>query len=88
MDASPSSPRSGESVSENSAVDWETLGRQLLAGELERQAFALRDQYLRLAKQVKNGEEIGVEELAQLYSSDRKVLIKSIETAMEVSQDQ
>jgi hypothetical protein len=83
MTASDDTPRSGESVSEDSAINWEQLGRLLLAGELERQGFELRDQYLALARMVKEGDEIGAEEMAMLYSSDRKVLLKQLEGSMD-----
>lgn len=64
--ASNSTPREGENVTGESC-DWETFGRELLRGELERHGYALRDEFQKVANRAKRGEvsEADVEDLQQ-----------------------
>jgi hypothetical protein len=64
--ASNSTPREGENVT-GASCDWETLGRELLRGELERHGYALRDEFQSVAHRANRGdlEEADVEELQQ-----------------------
>jgi len=75
--ASNPTPREGENVTGESC-DWETVGRELLRGELERHGYALRDEFQSVATRVDRGEfsESDLEELQQRVHLAEEFLAK------------
>lgn len=65
MNASDSTPPSGESVSDAS-VDYEQLGQTLLQSELERQGTVLNQQFLQVAEKARRGDRVDQEDLDEL----------------------
>lgn len=85
MDASPSSPRSGESVSEDSAVNYERLARDLLITKLELEATEIRDAYTEVARTLKDGDDIDHEDVEKLQWANTltRDLLQLVEESME-----
>jgi tRNA threonylcarbamoyladenosine modification (KEOPS) complex Pcc1 subunit len=76
-------PPNGESVSDAS-VDYESIGQRLLQAELERHADELAVSFRQTAQQVRRGEDVDAEDLAQLRSelNSAVVLVELVEEAM------
>jgi hypothetical protein len=81
--ASEPTPPSGESVSDAS-VDYESIGQRLLQAELERHAADLAVSFRQVAQQVRRGEDVDAEDLAQLRSelNDATALLELVEEAV------
>lgn len=88
MTPEDSTPRSGESLS-NSSINYERLARDLLIDELEFQAYEIRDLYFQVARTLKDGGDLGAEELHKLQSADARSrdLVQLVKESIEDNRD-
>ena len=84
MNANDDTPCNGESVSDAS-VDYQSIGQRLLCQELERHAYAVREEFMEKSVAVDHGADLTETDVAELEEALRQAqfLVEDLREAVD-----